>query len=71
MTRITEVTHDDVPQIVFDLTISLYSNTNTTYKDVTTYRCHRIPDLYAHPAKPVADLSVTVRGRSGLPAVLG
>ena len=59
MSRITEVTHDAVPQIVFDLAISLYANTNTTYKDVSNYRCHRIPDLYAHPAEPVADLSVT------------
>ncbi len=34
MVRITEVTHDAMPQIVFDLAISLYSNTNVTYKDV-------------------------------------
>ena len=27
------VTHDAVPQIVFDLAISMYANTNTTYKD--------------------------------------
>lgn len=59
MTRITEVTHDATPQIVFDLAISLYANTNTSYKDCETYRSHRIPDLYAHPAMPVADLSVT------------
>ena len=59
MSRITEVTHDAVPQIVFDLAISLYANTNTTYKDCEIYRSHRIPDLYAHPAQPVADLSVT------------
>jgi hypothetical protein len=67
MTRITEVTHDPVPQIVFDLAISLYANTNVTYKDCETYRCHRIPDLYAHPAQPVADLSVT---RANGPALL-
>ena len=60
MTRITEVTHDALPQIVFDLAISLYANTNTSYKDCETYRSHRIPDLYAHPAQPVADLSVTL-----------
>jgi arylsulfate sulfotransferase len=59
MSRITEVTHDVVPQIVFDLAISMFTNTNTTYKDCSIYRCHRIPDLYAHPAMPVADLSVT------------
>ena len=59
MCRITEVTHDAVPEIVFDLAISLYANTNVTYKDCSVYRARRIPDLYAHPAKPVADLSVT------------
>jgi hypothetical protein len=65
MARITEVTHDAVPQIVFDLAISMYANTNTPYKDCSVYRSHRIPDLYAHPAMPVADLSVTYD--SGLP----
>jgi len=65
MARITEVTHDAVPQIVFDLAISMYANTNTPYKDCSVYRSHRIPDLYAHPAIPVADLSVTCD--SGLP----
>ena len=59
MTRITEVTHDAEPEIVFDLAISLFTNKNTTYKDVSSYRSHRIPDLYAHPAKPVADMAVT------------
>jgi hypothetical protein len=59
MARITEVTHESVPQIVFDLEISMYANTKISYKDCSVYRCHRIPDLYAHPAKPVADLSVT------------
>jgi len=59
MCRITEVTHDAVPEIVFDLAMSLYTNANVTYKDCSVYRARRIPDLYAHPAKPVADLSVT------------
>jgi hypothetical protein len=59
MARIIEVTHESAPQIVFDLAISMYANTNISYKDCSVYRCHRIPDLYAHPAKPVADLSVT------------
>jgi hypothetical protein len=59
MARITEVTHDAVPEIVFDLAISMYANTNMSYKDCSVYRSHRIPDLYAHPAKPVGDLSVT------------
>ena len=59
MTRITEVTHDAVPQIVFDLAISLYDNTNVSYKDCQVYRSHRIPDLYPHLAQSVGDLSVT------------
>ena len=62
MCRITEVTHDTIPQIVFDLGISMYANTGTSYKDCSVYRCHRIPDLYAHPAMPVADLSVSYLG---------
>jgi hypothetical protein len=68
MARITEVTHDAVPQVVFDVAISMYSNTNTSYKDCSVYRTHRIPDLYAHPAKPVADLSVTCE--DGLPRLV-
>jgi arylsulfate sulfotransferase len=59
MARITEVTHDAIPQVVFDLEVSMYDQTGTSYKDCSIYRCHRIPDLYAHPAKPVADLTVT------------
>jgi arylsulfate sulfotransferase len=66
MTRITEVTHDDVPQIVFDLAISLYAKTNLPYRDCGVYRAHRIPDLYAHPARPVADLSVTLNNGAPL-----
>src|SRR5664279_5513655 len=65
MARITEVTHDAVPQVVFDVALSMYANTNTSYKDCSVYRSHRIPDLYAHPAQPVADLSVTCE--DGLP----
>jgi hypothetical protein len=66
MCRITEVTHEAVPEIVFDLAISMYANTNTPYKDCSIYRSHRIPDLYAHPALPVANLSVTVEDGSPL-----
>jgi hypothetical protein len=61
MVRIQEVTHDEVPQIVFDLAISMYANTNVPYKDCSVYRSHRIADLYAHPAQAVADLSVTYK----------
>jgi hypothetical protein len=60
MSRIVEVTHDAVPQIVFDLAISMYAKTNSPYKDCSIYRAHRIPDLYPHPALPVGDLSVTL-----------
>jgi len=65
MVRIQEVTHEAVPQIVFDLAISMYANTNAPYKDCSVYRSLRIADLYAHPAQAVADLSVTYK--SGAP----
>jgi len=57
--RITEVTHDATPEIIFDLELSEFDNPLFSYKACTAYRAHRIPDLYAHPAEPVADLSVT------------
>jgi hypothetical protein len=57
--RLTEVTHDETPQIVFDLELSEFDNPLFSFKGCTAYRAHRIPDLYAHPAQPVADLSVT------------
>jgi hypothetical protein len=66
MVRLTEVTHDAVPQIVFDLQVSMYANTNAAYKDCSAYRSHRIPDLYAHPPQPVADLSVTYQNGAPL-----
>ena len=65
MVRLTEVTHEAAPQIVFDLAISMYANPNTSYKDCSAYRAQRIPDLYAHPAVPVAVLSVACA--SGVP----
>ncbi|MBZ5522440.1 MAG: hypothetical protein LAP21_09395, partial [Acidobacteriia bacterium] len=33
-------------------------NTNATYAGYFTYRSVRIPDLYPHPAAPVADLVI-------------
>lgn len=57
MARFKEVTHDPVPQVVFDLTLTKYDKANAEYINCTVYRVHRIPDLYAHPAVPVADLS--------------
>jgi len=62
MVRLTEVTHEPVPQIVFDLAISMFEVPGAIARDCSVYRCHRIPDLYAHPAVPVADLSVTCAG---------
>lgn len=59
MVRITEVTHDPVPEVVFDLAFFDYTNTNPSFNGYLVYRSHRIPDLYAHPAAAVADLTVT------------
>ncbi len=60
MSRIIEYTHDPVPQVVFDLRFFDPTNTSTTYKGYFLYRSYRIPDLYAHPANPVVNLSVTI-----------
>jgi len=53
--RILEVTHGDNSEVVFDLTAS-----TTGPAGAFAYRSHRIPDLYGHPALPVADLTVEV-----------
>ncbi len=58
MARLIEYTHDPVPQVVFDLSIFDYTNTSATYLGNWVYRCHRIPDMYAHPAESVADLAI-------------
>jgi arylsulfate sulfotransferase len=60
--RLTEVTHDPTPQVVFDLEVSEFANTNSPFKDCTAYRAHRIPDLYAHPAASVGDLALLYNG---------
>ncbi len=65
MVRITEVTHEAMPEVVFDLAITMYDKPNALYRDCSVYRCHRIADLYAHPAQAVADLTVSFR--NGLP----
>ena len=57
MARIVEYTHDPVPQVVFDLSFWFYGVTPTGY-GYSCYRSERIPDLYAHPAKPVTDLAI-------------
>jgi hypothetical protein len=62
MVRVKEFTHDPVPELVFDLSIFDYTNTSPSYLGYLVYRCERIPDLYAHPAAPVASLVLTEEG---------
>jgi hypothetical protein len=62
MSRLIEYTHDAVPQVVFDLRFFDPTNTSTSYLGAFLYRAYRIPDLYAHPASPVVNLSVTIPG---------
>ena len=64
MARIQEVTHDANPQVVFDLSIFDYHNLDPDYQGYWVYRCHRVPDLYAHPAMPVADLTIQYDGEA-------
>jgi hypothetical protein len=59
MVRIKEVTHDPVPEVVFDLALFDYANTYPNYTGCFTYRSDRIPDLYSVLPQPVADLAVT------------
>jgi arylsulfate sulfotransferase len=58
MVRIKEVTHEQNPQVVFDLKIFDSDNTNSNYAGYEVYRSYRIPDLYSHLAKPVANLKL-------------
>lgn len=58
MVRIQEVTHDPVPEVVFDLEFFDPSNTDTNYVGFSCYRSDRIPDLYAHLPEPVEDLAL-------------
>ena len=62
MSRLVEYTHDAVPQVVFDLRFFDPTNTSTSYMGYLLYRSYRISDLYAHPANPVVNLSVTISG---------
>jgi hypothetical protein len=64
MVRIKEYTHDPVPQVVFDLSFFDYTNTSATYEGYLCYRSYRIPDLYTHPAGPVADLDIELQNAS-------
>jgi arylsulfate sulfotransferase len=63
MVRIKEYTHDPVPQVVFDLSFFNSSNTDVHYGGDFCYRAYQIPDLYVHPAEPVADLTVNVQSQ--------
>jgi arylsulfate sulfotransferase len=67
MVRIKEYTHDAIPQVVFDLSFFDYDNTNSSYAGYVCYRSDRIPDLYAHPATTVSDL--TERYQNGVPLI--
>jgi len=60
MLRIKEVTHTQPAEVVFDLSVFDYSNTNSSYYGDFAYRSHRIPDLYGHPARPVTDLMIKI-----------
>lgn len=67
MSRIIEYTHDPVPQVVFDLSFFDYNNTSSSYTGYDCYRAYQVPDLYVHPAVPVADLAIN--GESQLPVL--
>jgi len=47
MPRIIEVTHDAVPEKVFDMAVFDFANTSTNFRGSLVYRSERIPDLYA------------------------
>jgi arylsulfate sulfotransferase len=59
MVRIREYTHDAAPKIVFDLSLFDPDNTNSSYQGYLCYRSDRVPDLYPHPARAVADLRIS------------
>jgi arylsulfate sulfotransferase len=61
MARIQEVTHDPAPEVVFDLALFDYENTDSNYPGCFTYRSDRIPDLYSVLPLPVTDLTLTSR----------
>jgi arylsulfate sulfotransferase len=64
MSRLIEYTHDPVPQVVFDVSFFDYTNTSPSYAGYSCYRSYRIPDVYAHPAAPVADLNISLQDAS-------
>jgi hypothetical protein len=66
--HLKEVTHQAEPQVVFDLAlVDPANNVNTNSAGYLVYRSHHIPDLYGHPASPVANLIVQIEeGQSTL-----
>jgi hypothetical protein len=46
MTRIIEVTHEGIPEVVFDIALFDDENQSPDYGGITSYRARRIPDLY-------------------------
>jgi arylsulfate sulfotransferase len=58
MARIREVTRGSAPEVVFDLSFFDYTNRSPSYTGCYIYRSERIPDLYPHPVRAVADLAV-------------
>jgi hypothetical protein len=61
-TRIQEVTHEANPEVIWDISILDPESTFTNYTGNWVYRARRIADLYGHPAMPVTDLTVSLRG---------
>lgn len=59
LVRIKEVTHEANPEVVFDVELFDHNNLSPNYLGNWVYRAHRMPDLYDHPARAVADLKVT------------
>lgn len=64
MSRIVEYTHEPVPRVVFDLAFWDYSSAPAGFIGYECYRSHRIPDLYAHPAEPVANFIVSCQNQT-------
>ena len=60
MARIIEMTHEAVPNVVFDVSFFDSKNTQPTYTGCLCYRSERVADLYPHSLLPVEDLAVTI-----------
>jgi arylsulfate sulfotransferase len=69
MLRIKEVTHDQNPQVVFDLAYFNFQNVNPHYLGTGAYRSRWIPDLYpvVTPARAIADLVQAVGDSASRP----